>query len=48
VLSRILKDRINTRLSNIIGWATVIIMGLSVAIMFATGVVIDRHIIRSG
>jgi len=23
-------------------------MGLSVAIMFATGVVIDRHIIRSG
>jgi NRAMP (natural resistance-associated macrophage protein)-like metal ion transporter len=33
---RILKDRVNGQISNIIGWATVIIMGVSVAIMFAT------------
>jgi len=33
---RILKDRINGQLSNIIGWATVMIMGVSVVIMFAT------------
>ena len=32
----ILKDRVNGQISNIIGWATVIIMGVSVAIMFAT------------
>jgi len=33
---RILKDRVNTRISNFIGWATVIIMGFSVTILFAT------------
>src|SRR5215469_4448926 len=33
---RILKDRVNGRISNIIGWATLIIMGKSVVIMFAT------------
>jgi Mn2+/Fe2+ NRAMP family transporter len=33
---RILKDRVNGTMSNIIGWATVIIMGISVVIMFAT------------
>ena len=32
----ILKDRVNGRISNIIGWATLIIMGISVVIMFAT------------
>ena len=33
---RILKDRVNGRISNIIGWTTVMIMGISVVIMFAT------------
>ena len=33
---RILKTRVNGRISNIIGWATVMIMGVSVMIMFAT------------
>jgi len=33
---QILKDRINGRISNIIGWTTVMIMGISVVIMFAT------------
>jgi Mn2+/Fe2+ NRAMP family transporter len=33
---RILKDRVNGQISNIIGWATVIIMGVSVTIVFAT------------
>ena len=33
---RILKDRVNGRISNIIGWATVLIMGVSVVIMFST------------
>ncbi len=33
---RILKTRVSGRVSNIIGWATVIIMGISVVIMFAT------------
>ena len=33
---RILKDRINGRISNIIGWTTVLIMGVSVVVMFAT------------
>ena len=33
---RILNDRINGRISNIIGWTTVMIMGISVVIMFAT------------
>jgi len=33
---RILKDRVNGRISNIIGWITVIILGVSVVIMFAT------------
>jgi NRAMP (natural resistance-associated macrophage protein)-like metal ion transporter len=32
----ILKDSVNGQISNIIGWATVIIMGVSVAIMFST------------
>lgn len=32
----ILKERVNGRLSNIIGWTTIFIMGVSVAIMFAT------------
>jgi NRAMP (natural resistance-associated macrophage protein)-like metal ion transporter len=33
---KILNDRVNGTMSNIIGWATVIIMGVSVVIMFAT------------
>jgi Mn2+/Fe2+ NRAMP family transporter len=33
---RILKDRVNGQISNIIGWATVLIMGVSVVIMFST------------
>ena len=33
---RILKDRINGRISNIIGWTTVLIMGVSVVVMFTT------------
>jgi Mn2+/Fe2+ NRAMP family transporter len=33
---RILKDSVNGQISNIIGWATVIIMGVSVVIMFST------------
>ena len=33
---RILRTRVNSTMSNIIGWATVIIMGISVVIMFAT------------
>jgi NRAMP (natural resistance-associated macrophage protein)-like metal ion transporter len=33
---RILKDRINRRISNIIGWTTVLVMGVSVVVMFAT------------
>ena len=33
---RILKDRVNGRISNVIGWATVLIMGVSVVIMFST------------
>lgn len=33
---RILKDRVNSQISNIVGWTTVIIMGISVVIMFAT------------
>src|SRR6266516_2351897 len=32
----ILNDRVNGQISNIIGWATVMIMGVSVMIMFAT------------
>jgi len=32
----ILKDRINGQISNIIGWTTLIIMGVSVVIMFVT------------
>ncbi len=32
----ILNDRVNGQISNTIGWATVIIMGVSVVIMFAT------------
>ena len=32
----ILKNRINGRISNIIGWTTVLIMGVSVVVMFAT------------
>ena len=32
----ILRDRINGQISNIIGWTTVIIMGVSVVIMFVT------------
>jgi len=32
----ILKERVNGRLSNLIGWTTVFIMGVSVGIMFAT------------
>ena len=31
-----LKDRTNGRISNIIGWTTVMIMGISIVIMFAT------------
>jgi len=33
---QILKGRINGKISNIIGWTTVMIMGISVVIMFAT------------
>jgi Mn2+/Fe2+ NRAMP family transporter len=33
---RILKDRINGRIANIIGWTTVLVMGVSVVVMFAT------------
>ncbi|HET7148726.1 MAG TPA: Nramp family divalent metal transporter [Candidatus Nitrosopolaris sp.] len=32
----ILKDSVNGQISNIIGWATVMIMGISVVILFAT------------
>jgi Mn2+/Fe2+ NRAMP family transporter len=34
----ILKDKINGQISNTVGWATVIIMGMSVVILFATWV----------
>ena len=33
---KILQNRINRRLSNVIGWATFMVMGVSVAVMFAT------------
>jgi NRAMP (natural resistance-associated macrophage protein)-like metal ion transporter len=33
---QILKDRVNGQISNIIGWTTVVIMGVSVIIMFVT------------
>jgi NRAMP (natural resistance-associated macrophage protein)-like metal ion transporter len=33
---KILQNRINGRLSNVVGWVTVIIMGISVVVMFAT------------
>jgi NRAMP (natural resistance-associated macrophage protein)-like metal ion transporter len=33
---KILKDRINGGISNIIGWTTVLVMGVSVVVMFAT------------
>jgi NRAMP (natural resistance-associated macrophage protein)-like metal ion transporter len=33
---KILQNRVNGRLSNIVGWTTVIIMGISVAVMFVT------------
>jgi Mn2+/Fe2+ NRAMP family transporter len=33
---KILGNKINGKASNIIGWITVLIMGLSVAIMFVT------------
>lgn len=33
---KILQNRINGRLSNVVGWITVIIMGISVVAMFAT------------
>ncbi len=33
---KILQNRVNRRLSNVLGWATVMIMGVSVAVMFAT------------
>ena len=33
---KILENRVNRRFSNVLGWATVSIMGISVAVMFAT------------
>jgi Mn2+/Fe2+ NRAMP family transporter len=33
---KILQNRINRRLSNVVGWATVMVLGVSVAVMFAT------------
>lgn len=33
---KILQNRVNRRLSNVLGWATVMVMGVSVAVMFAT------------
>lgn len=33
---RILQNRVNRRFSNVVGWATVTIMGISVVVMFAT------------
>jgi Mn2+/Fe2+ NRAMP family transporter len=33
---QVLKDKVNGHLSNIIGWLTVMIMGISVLIMFLT------------
>jgi len=33
---KILQNRINGRLSNVVGWGTVLLMGVSVAVMFAT------------
>ena len=33
---KILENRVNTRFSNVLGWATVSIMGISVVVMFAT------------
>lgn len=33
---KILQNRVNRRLSNILGWAAVMVMGVSVAVMFAT------------
>jgi NRAMP (natural resistance-associated macrophage protein)-like metal ion transporter len=33
---KILQNRVNRRLSNVVGWSTVIIMGISVVVMFAT------------
>jgi Mn2+/Fe2+ NRAMP family transporter len=33
---QVLKDKVNGRVSNIIGWLTVMIMGISVLIMFLT------------
>jgi len=33
---KILKDKINGRLSNVIGWITVMIMGIAVAILLLT------------
>ena len=37
---KILKNRITGRISNILGWTTVMIMGISVVIMFTTW---DKH-----
>ena len=33
---KILQNRVNRRLSNVLGWTTVMVMGVSVAVMFAT------------
>jgi Mn2+/Fe2+ NRAMP family transporter len=33
---KILEDKVNGRLSNIVGWTTVVVMAASVVIMFVT------------
>lgn len=33
---KILQNRVNRRVSNVLGWATVMVMGVSVAVMFVT------------
>jgi uncharacterized Rmd1/YagE family protein len=33
---KILQNRVNRRLSNVLGWVAVMVMGVSVAVMFAT------------
>jgi len=33
---KVLGDKTNSRLSNVIGWLTFVIMGISVVIMFVT------------
>ena len=33
---KILQDKVNGRLSNVIGWTTVVVMAISVVIMFVS------------